>query len=142
MEQSLLLPKDMVDLRSIRQHKVFLGLKRDLAMVIFFFYYYFLNYSLLPFQAIQATFRTEEMVNYSHRKMKEEEGRRIAALDAFHVAEKCVQELKVKLTKEERERKSVVAALDSAERQEIGQKVLLRNAKDQLAASKEQILAL
>ena len=141
MEQSLLLPKDMVDLRSIWQHKVFLGLKRDLAMVIFFFFF-FLNYSLLPFQAIQATFRTEEMVNYSHRKMKEEEGRRIAALDAFHVAEKCVQELKVKLTKEERERKSVAAALDSAERQEIGQRVLLRNAKDQLAASKEQILAL
>ena len=35
MEQSLLLPKDMADLRSIRQHEVFLGLKRDLAMVSF-----------------------------------------------------------------------------------------------------------
>ena len=34
MEQSLLLPKDMTDLRSLRQHEVFLGLKRDLAMVI------------------------------------------------------------------------------------------------------------
>ena len=33
VEQSLLLPKDMADLRSIRQHEVFLGLKRDLAMV-------------------------------------------------------------------------------------------------------------
>ena len=34
-EQSLLLPKDMADLRSMRQHEVFLGLKRDLAMVSF-----------------------------------------------------------------------------------------------------------
>ena len=33
VEQSLLLPKDMADLRSMRQHKVFLGLKKDLAMV-------------------------------------------------------------------------------------------------------------
>ena len=34
VEQTLLLPKDMADLRSMRQHEVFLGLKRDLAMVI------------------------------------------------------------------------------------------------------------
>ena len=38
VEQSLQLPKDMANLRSMRQHKVFLGLKRDLAMVIFFFF--------------------------------------------------------------------------------------------------------
>ena len=33
VEQSLLLPKDMADLRSMRQHEVFLGLNRDLAMM-------------------------------------------------------------------------------------------------------------
>ena len=33
VEQSLLLSKDMADLRSMRQHEVFLKLKRDLAMV-------------------------------------------------------------------------------------------------------------
>ena len=42
MEQALLLPEDMANLRSIRRHKVFLSLKRDLAMVspsisLFFF---------------------------------------------------------------------------------------------------------
>ena len=54
MEQALLLPKDMADFRSMRKHKVFLDLKRDLAMVspstpsliftyyIFIFYYFFL----------------------------------------------------------------------------------------------------
>ena len=36
VDQSLLLPKDMIDLRSMRQHKVFLGLKRDLTMVSLF----------------------------------------------------------------------------------------------------------
>ena len=82
------------------------------------------------------------MVNYSYRKMKEEEGRRIVAVDAFHVAEKSVQELKAKLTEEERERKSTVAALDSTERQAEGQRVLLCNVEDQLAASKEQIITL
>ena len=35
VEQSLLLPKDMADLRSMRQHEVFLELKKDIAMVSF-----------------------------------------------------------------------------------------------------------
>ena len=56
VEQFLLLLKDMADLRSIRQHKVFLGLKRDLAMVSPFFfvylfiyyYYYYLTVHLFP----------------------------------------------------------------------------------------------
>ena len=75
--------------------------------------------------------------------MKEEDGRRITTVDAFHVAEKSIQELNAKLTEKERERKSTAAALDSAKRQvEEGQRVLLRNAEDQLAVSKEQILAL
>ena len=43
---------------------------------------------------------------------------------------KSIQELKSKLIEEKRERKSVAAALDSAERQAEGQQVLLRNAKD------------
>ena len=103
-------------------------------MVILLFIY-LLNCTSFPFQAIQATFRAEEMVNYSYRKMKEEEGKRIAVVDAFHMVEKSVQELKSKLTEEERERKSVTVALDSAERQVEGQRVLLRNVEDQLAAS-------
>ena len=74
--------------------------------------------------------------------MKEEKGRRIATVDAFHVAEKSIQDLKSKLTEEERERKSAAAALKNVENQVKGQRVLLRNVEDQLAASKEQINAL
>ena len=44
MEQSLLMPRDMANLRSMRQHEVFLRLKRDLAMVnefLRFFFFFF-----------------------------------------------------------------------------------------------------
>ena len=58
-----------------------------------------------PFQAIQATFRTEEIVNNSHCMMKEGEGRQITTVDAFHMVEKSNQNLKAKLIKAEFERK-------------------------------------
>ena len=60
------------------------------------------------------------MVNYFHRKMKEEKGKRIAAVDAFHMAEKRNQELKSKLQEEEKERKSVTIALNTVEKQAKG----------------------
>ena len=58
------------------------------------------------------------------------------------MVEKRIQELKSKLLKEERERKSAAIALDIAERQVEGQRVLLPNTEDQLAASKAQITTL
>lgn len=51
------------------------------------------------------------MVKNSHRKMKDEEGRRIATLDAFNVAEKQIQELNKKLTEVNRDKKSTKVAL-------------------------------
>ena len=68
---------------------------------------------------------------------KEEEGRQIAAVKAFQVVEKSNQDLKAKLIEEKRERKSTAAAMDNVERQAEGQRVLLHNAEDQLAASKD-----
>ena len=44
-KQSLLLPKDMTDLRSLRQHKFFLRLKKDSTMVIVLTFFFFLNSS-------------------------------------------------------------------------------------------------
>ena len=140
VEQTLLLPKDMANLRSMRKHEVFLGLKRDLAMVSFLLPFFFLTSS--PSQAIQAAFRAKEMVSSFHRMYKEDEGRRIAVVEAFQVVEKSNQDLKAKLIEAERERKSAAATLDNVKRQAEGQRVLLHNAEDQLAASKEQIVAL
>ena len=57
-------------------------------------------------------------------------------VEAFNVAKMSIQELKKKLLEEEKERKSAAATLDNAKKQAEGQRVLLRNAEDQLAISK------
>ena len=49
--------------------------------------------------------------------MKDEEARRIAAMEVFRVAERKTQELTIKLTEAEREKKSAEAALDGAKKQ-------------------------
>ena len=51
------------------------------------------------------------MVGSSHRMYKEEDGRQIAAVEAFQVAEKSIKDLKAKFTEEERERKKKVMPL-------------------------------
>ena len=58
------------------------------------------------------------------------------------MAEKSNQELKSKLQEEEKERKSAIIALNTAEKQAKGQRILLRYAEDELTTSKEQIVAL
>ena len=57
------------------------------------------------------------MTDYCHRQMKEEEGWRNAAVEAFQVVEKNLKETKKKLLEEEKERKSTTADLESAEKQ-------------------------
>ena len=47
--------------------------------------------------------------------MKEEEGRRITAVEAFSLAEKRIQELNNQLIEANRERKSVEAVLHGAD---------------------------
>ena len=65
-------------------------------MFCFFFFFFLLSVSsisshssflLLLKNAIQATHIVEELVSDSHRQMKEEEGRRIVAFEAFTLAE-------------------------------------------------------
>ncbi|KAK9997975.1 hypothetical protein SO802_017578 [Lithocarpus litseifolius] len=121
VEKALLLPGDMADLRSIRKHEVFLSLKRDLAL------------------AIQSAHRAEEIVNNSHRLMKDEEARRIVVVEAFKVAERKIQELTTKLTKVEREKKSAEVAMNGVEKQVEAQCKQLCQSKEKLATTKEQI---
>ena len=63
MEQALLLLEDMVNLRLMRKHEVFLSLKRDLALVsslIAFshslFFFFFNIYSYLPLFSLTFVF--------------------------------------------------------------------------------------
>ncbi|XP_023889528.1 uncharacterized protein LOC112001587 [Quercus suber] len=119
VEQALLLPRDMAELRSMRRLKVFLCQKRYLAMI---------------------------MCCSSHLLSKRD-GQYLplacnAAVEAFQVAERSLQEMKKKLQWEESERKYAAAALENVEKQAESQRLQLRSVEDQLATSKTQIAAL
>ena len=74
--------------------------------------------------------------------MKEEEGRRNVAMEAFQVADRSIQKHKKKLQEEEKERKYAAAALDNTEKQVESQRQLLCTSEDNLASSKTQIATL
>ena len=159
VEQALLLPEDMADLRSLRKHEVFLSLKRDLAMVsllptLLFFYhsnkFFFFLFFVLIFRAfiylfffflkaVQAVHRAEEIVISSHKMMKEEKGRCTVAVKTFELAEKKSQDLIAKLVEANRDKKSAEAALDVVERHAKAQRKQLRQAEDDLSAARSQI---
>ena len=70
--------------------------------------------------------------------MKDEEGRRIAVVEGFNMAEKRIKELNTKLTEADRKIKSIEAALEGAESQAETQRKQVRLADDELVATKEQ----
>ena len=63
-------------------------------------------------------------------------------MQSFNFADQTNADLRKKLTKEEKARKSADSALESTERQAEDQRQRLCEANDQLASSKEQIAAL
>ena len=153
LEQTLLLPKDMMELRGFRWSEVFLHTKRFLGMVctyfpwLFFFFFFFLFLTqhsslLFRFKAVQSTFRLEEMTNSLSQQLDEERKRRAAAVQTLTIVENSNTDLKKRLTIEEQARKSADAALEGVEKQAESQRKLAREANDQLAASKEQLAAL
>ena len=77
-------------------------------------------------------------MNFTHRQMKDKEGRRIAAVEGFNMAKKRIKELNTKLTKAYRKIKSIEAALERVESQAETQCKQVRQAKDELVAAKEQ----
>ena len=81
----------------------------------------------------------KELVNNSHRQLKEEEGQHIATMETFTLVEQRVKDLNAKLIEAIREKKSAEAALEGAERQVETQCQQLCQTEDQLSISKEQI---
>ena len=63
-------------------------------------------------------------------------------MQLFNIAYQTIKDLRKKLAEEEKVKKSANAALEGAERQAEEQRQLLREAKDQLASSQEQMAAL
>ena len=74
--------------------------------------------------------------------MDDERKRRVQAVQLFNIAYQTIKDLRKKLAEEEKVKKSANAALEGAERQAEEQRQLLREAKDQLASSQEQMAAL
>ena len=86
-------------------------------------YLYFANFiSFFFLKAVQAAYRAEEIVISSHKAMKEEEGRRVAAMKAFELAKKNSQYLNAKLVEADWGKKSVEVTLDRVERQAEAQR--------------------
>ena len=111
----------------------------------FFFLHFFLLFVMLLtlfFQAVQAIFRVEEITNSCYQQLDDEKRRRVTAVQLFNFADQSNANLRKKLAEEEKARKSADSTLESVERQIEDQRQLLHEANDQLASSKEQIVAL
>ena len=82
LEETLLLPKDMVELRGLRRNEVFLQTKRFLGMVsiylftVFFFYFYLIEHSFFFFKRLfKALLEWKRCTTPSHSSwMKRENG--------------------------------------------------------------------
>ena len=121
LEETLLLPKDMVELRGFKKNEVFLHTKRFLGMVcIYFFTVFFLIYIYIytghnthPFllsfffyflffkKAIQSTFRLEEMFNSLSQQLDDKRKRRVVVVQTLTITENSNTDLRKKLTAEE-----------------------------------------
>ena len=159
LEETLLLPKDMVELRGLRRSEVFLQAKRCLGMVrtitlslivlLFFisamchlFRWYSKSSFLFGKQAVQSTFRMEEIYHSVAQQLEEERRRRMAAVQTMSIAEKSNADLKERVKTEEQAKKSAESALKGAETQAESQRKVLLEVKGQLVTAKEQIATL
>lgn len=107
---------------------------------MYFLVFYFITHYFL--KAVQAAHRAKKIVICSHKSMKKEEARHISTVRAFELVEKKSEELKTKLAKAERDKKSVEVALNRAERQAEVQCKQLRQTEDELSTAKGQIKVL
>ena len=82
------------------------------------------------------------MTNSFSQQLDDERKRRVVAVQTLTIAENSNVDLRKKLTAKEQARKSADAALKSAERQAESQRKLTNEANEQLAAYKEQLVAL
>ena len=114
----------MATLRHMRQPDLFISLKRDLALVSFsacltegVFPFSFFFFNILPcclHTGYPGGFLIEEWVKDARNEVRVETNLRAEANKALGASEEKNNELAVKLTAEERARKSVEASLKSA----------------------------
>ena len=71
---------------------------------------------ILFFQAVQATFRLEEITNNCYQQLEDERKKRSIAMQTLNIAENNNAELKKKLANEEHARRSADSALEGTQR--------------------------
>ena len=147
VEQALLLPENMVDFEDHEETQSVYKFKKrprhGKPFKLCFFFFFFLGFFILTtkfsLQVVQVAFKAEEMVDVSHQQMKDEEARRIAAVEAFKVADKREKETDTKLIEAKRNWKSAEAAMDNIERQAETQCKQLCLTEDELTTAQDQI---
>ena len=80
-------------------------------------------------QAVQSTFRMEEIYHSVAQQLDDERRRRVFAVQTLTIAKKGNADLKEKLKTEEQQRKSAEAALKGAETQAESQRKLANDIK-------------
>ena len=110
----------------------------------FFFVFVLLLFFVFVFlkQAVQSTFRMEEIYQFVAQQLDDERKRRVSAVQTLTITENSNADLKEKLKAEEQQRKSAKVALKGAETQAESQRKLANDVKGQLVTTKEQIAAL
>ena len=83
--------------------------------ILFFFFFVSVMLITLFVQAIQATYRVEEITNSYYQQLDDERKRCVTDVQSFNIADQSNKDLRKKLAKEERARKSVDSALESAQ---------------------------
>ena len=96
---------------------------------------------ILFFQAVQATFRLEEITNNCYQQLEDERKKQSTAMQTLTIAENNNAELKKKLASEEHAHRSADLALEGAQRQAEDQRKRLHETTDQLNTFKEEMAA-
>ena len=121
-------------------------LARMLVIILIYIYIFVfvLLLSLFFFfkQAVQSTFRMEEIYHSVAQQLDDERKRRVSAVQTLTIAENSNADLREKLKVEEQQRKSAEVALKGVETQAENQRKLANDIKRQLVTTKEQIAAL
>ena len=88
-------------------------------------------------QAVQSTFRMEEIYHSVAQQLDDERKIKVSTVQTLTIAENSNADLKKKLKAEEQQRKSADAALKGAETQAESQRKLVNEIKRQLVTTKE-----
>lgn len=108
-------------------------------------YIYFLSFnnsvhcSLWFVQVVQATHVVEEWVDHAHSQLKDEEACQVFVFMAQTTTEEKCEDLVLKLTEIERERKSAETSSTRAKKQAKEQRLYIQKAEEQLTIACENI---